>query len=88
MRTIREPRPIVLGIESQLCLGLPCCLSVLIPVVGVVLNWVVLMLSTKDTNANTCGMIEIVLVWIVTIIGLAVMGLYLLLLWAYNWHRH
>jgi hypothetical protein len=46
------------------------------------------MLSTKDTNANTCGMIEIVLVWIVTIIGLAVMGLYLLLLWAYNWHRH
>jgi heme/copper-type cytochrome/quinol oxidase subunit 2 len=62
--------------------------SVLVPVVGVVLNWSVLKTSAKDTNANTCAMIGIVLAWIVTIIGLVVMGLYLLLLWAYSGHRH
>lgn len=69
-------------------LGVLCCVSALVPVVGVALNWLVLKTSEKDTNANTCAMIGIVLAWIVTIIGMAALGLYLFVLWAFNGRHH
>jgi hypothetical protein len=52
-------------------IGISCLILCAVPIVGIVINWIVVKKFPNGTNANTCATIGIVISWLIVILGVA-----------------